>query len=59
MKHIGGYALLFTLGLNTQMAAGAKRPPSPDFQIVPASALPAQTLFSTSLSLRRFVWWPL
>ena len=43
MKHIGGYALLFTLGLNTQMAAGAKRPPSPDFQIVPASALPAQT----------------
>jgi hypothetical protein len=43
MKHIAGYALLFTLGLNTQMAAGAKRTPNPDIQIVPASALPAQT----------------
>lgn len=43
MKYIFGCVLLLILGLTPQMAIGVKRPPNPDIQIVPASALPAQT----------------
>jgi hypothetical protein len=43
MKLIASFALLVMLGLCTQIASGVKRPPQPDLQVVPASALPLET----------------
>jgi len=43
MKYIFGCALLLILGLTPRMANGVRLSLTPDIQIVPASALPAQT----------------